>query len=242
MASSHAGSGSFLDKFFVSVNPIFWLTFICCCASVVTGASVDKAEPRHVGKYTAIGSDLLMAFASLIPRQQIPGMDFLADPSMFVTILHSLEVAYWSLPFGFVLMPIINFFRVPNRRMDRKFGRGGLPNVKGFQYLRESPLFQQMSAQNINLIQNEFDQAIRKYSSDSTSSSDKREIKMLPTIDDRIKLWTSLMRAASLVSPSPSSSSIQVREPKSSSSDPKLSTLSASSTFSPVKRYSRHMN
>lgn len=49
-------------------------------------------------------------------RQQIPGMDFLADPSLLVTILHSLEIAYWSLPLGFVLMPIINFFRIPNRR------------------------------------------------------------------------------------------------------------------------------
>ena len=43
-------------------------------------------------------------------------LDFLTDPSLLVTILHSLEVAYWSTPLGFVLMPIINFFRVPNKR------------------------------------------------------------------------------------------------------------------------------
>ena len=42
--------------------------------------------------------------------------DFITDPSLLITILHSLEVAYWTFPFGFLLKPIINFFRVPNRR------------------------------------------------------------------------------------------------------------------------------
>ena len=42
--------------------------------------------------------------------------DFLTDPSLLITVLHSLEVAYWTFPFGFVLTPVINFFRVPNRR------------------------------------------------------------------------------------------------------------------------------
>ena len=50
--------------------------------------------------------------------------DFLTDPSLLITVLHSLEVAYWTFPFGFVLTPVINFFRVPNRRSlqlsDRK--------------------------------------------------------------------------------------------------------------------------
>ena len=45
--------------------------------------------------------------------------DFMTDPSLVVTILHTLEVAYWTLPLGFLLMPIINFFRVPNRRNGR---------------------------------------------------------------------------------------------------------------------------
>lgn len=42
--------------------------------------------------------------------------DFLTDPSLLITVLHSLEVAYWTFPFGFILTPVINFFRVPNRR------------------------------------------------------------------------------------------------------------------------------
>lgn len=42
--------------------------------------------------------------------------DFVTDPSLLITILHSLEVAYWTFPFGFLLMPVINFFRVPNKR------------------------------------------------------------------------------------------------------------------------------
>jgi hypothetical protein len=50
--------------------------------------------------------------------------DFLTDPSLLITVLHSLEVAYWTFPFGFVLTPVINFFRVPNRRsLDAKSGR-----------------------------------------------------------------------------------------------------------------------
>lgn len=47
-------------------------------------------------------------------------LDFLADPALFVSILHTLEVAYWSMPLGFLLMPIINFFRMPNKRRQLK--------------------------------------------------------------------------------------------------------------------------
>lgn len=56
------------------------------------------------------------------PRQSLESLspkrffDFITDPSLLITILHSLEVAYWTFPFGFLLKPIINFFRVPNRR------------------------------------------------------------------------------------------------------------------------------
>lgn len=46
-------------------------------------------------------------------------LDFMLDPSLFVSILHTFEVAYWTLPFGFLLMPILNIFRVPNRRSAR---------------------------------------------------------------------------------------------------------------------------
>lgn len=51
--------------------------------------------------------------------------DFLTDPSLLITILHSLEVAYWTFPFGFVLTPVINFFRVPNRRSLDPGSRSG---------------------------------------------------------------------------------------------------------------------
>ena len=54
--------------------------------------------------------DKIQARSSLIP--------FLTDPALLVTILHSLEIAYWTLPFGFILSPIMNLFRIPNRRMD----------------------------------------------------------------------------------------------------------------------------
>lgn len=46
-------------------------------------------------------------------------LDFLADPSIFVTMLSSLEQMYMTFPFGFLLKPIVNFFRVPNRRRKR---------------------------------------------------------------------------------------------------------------------------
>lgn len=63
---------------------------------------------------------------SLVPlpaeRRQLESLspkrffDFITDPSLLITVLHSLEVAYWTFPFGFLLKPVINFFRVPNRR------------------------------------------------------------------------------------------------------------------------------
>lgn len=46
-------------------------------------------------------------------------LDFMLDPSLFVSILHTFEVAYWTMPFGFLLMPILNIFRVPNKRSAR---------------------------------------------------------------------------------------------------------------------------
>lgn len=53
---------------------------------------------------------------SIQPRSSITA--FVTDPALLVTILHSLEVAYWTLPFGFIMKPIINLFRMPNRRSD----------------------------------------------------------------------------------------------------------------------------
>ena len=46
-------------------------------------------------------------------------LDFIADPSIFVTMLNSLEQMYLTLPFGWLLKPIVNFFRIPNRRRKR---------------------------------------------------------------------------------------------------------------------------
>lgn len=66
--------------------------------------------------------------------------DFLTDPSLLITVLHSLEVAYWTFPFGFVLTPVINFFRVPNRRsldvMSKSNLRSKRSNVDAWQLQR----------------------------------------------------------------------------------------------------------
>lgn len=66
--------------------------------------------------------------------------DFLTDPSLLITVLHSLEVAYWTFPFGFVLTPVINFFRVPNRRsldiMSKSNVRPKRSNVDAIQLQR----------------------------------------------------------------------------------------------------------
>lgn len=94
-------------------------------------------------------------------RQQIPGMDFLGDPALLVTILHSLEIAYWSLPFGFVLSPIINFFRIPNRRRSEA------------DYTRpiNHPLFDRFNSPEVDKILQRFNQALRKFDTRSKVSN-----------------------------------------------------------------------
>ena len=68
-----------------------------------------------------IAIDLPRVF-KLLPSGRQPSIEprsitaFVTDPALLVTILHSLEIAYWTLPFGFILTPIINLFRMPNRR------------------------------------------------------------------------------------------------------------------------------
>jgi len=79
----------------------------------------DKVGPQlfPIGLYQALtGSS--KADKRIISEQVSPRrlFDFVTDPSLIITILHSLEVAYWTFPFGFLLMPVINFFRVPNKR------------------------------------------------------------------------------------------------------------------------------
>jgi len=91
-----------------------------CCESI---------EPQNkllnvLLKSTQMKPSMANSVAKLEPRGADPFsprfiFDFLTDPSLVVTILHTLEVAYWTLPLGFLLMPIMNFFRVPNRRTTR---------------------------------------------------------------------------------------------------------------------------
>lgn len=57
---------------------------------------------------------------------------FVTDPALLVTILHSLEVAYWTLPFGFILTPIINLFRMPNRRRIETRTEMASPQTQNF--------------------------------------------------------------------------------------------------------------
>lgn len=75
------------------------------------GSSVSKEESSvHTSKITKRQTSAIQAIS---PRRLF---DFITDPSLLITVLHSLEVAYWTFPLGFVLTPVINFFRVPNRR------------------------------------------------------------------------------------------------------------------------------
>jgi len=60
---------------------------------------------------------------------------FVTDPALLVTILHSLEIAYWTMPFGFILTPIINLFRMPNRRMDEDHN-GSVNNARTRHFYR----------------------------------------------------------------------------------------------------------
>lgn len=48
-------------------------------------------------------------------------LDFITDPSVFVTMLNQLEQMYLAFPFplAIILKPFINFFRIPNRRRRR---------------------------------------------------------------------------------------------------------------------------
>ncbi|KAF7491062.1 hypothetical protein SSS_08334 [Sarcoptes scabiei] len=74
------------------IDPKIWTKFLPHLR-----ARIDKIEPRSgLSRITA----------------------FVTDPALLVTILHSLEVAYWTMPLGFLLNPLINLFRIPNRRMD----------------------------------------------------------------------------------------------------------------------------
>ena len=73
-------------------------------------------------------------FTSMIDKKEGQSLfstitSFVTDPALLVTILHSLEVAYWTLPFGMVVKPIINLFRIPNRRMDHDVSQSSPQSV-----------------------------------------------------------------------------------------------------------------
>jgi len=70
----------------------------------------------EVGK---LREKLLQIFRRKDVAQRRQLLDFFADPSLVVSILHTLEVAYWTLPFGFILTPLLNLLRMPNRRSSR---------------------------------------------------------------------------------------------------------------------------
>ena len=77
---------------------------------------VDKRSSQSVLSQSQLAERRTIIADAVSPRRLF---DFVTDPSLIITILHSLEVAYWSFPFGFMLMPVINFFRVPNKRIGK---------------------------------------------------------------------------------------------------------------------------
>ena len=88
-----------------------------------SSVSISKqpiSTSRRVAEKKAVRSDSMPSIESLSPKRFF---DFLTDPSLLITVLHSLEVAYWTFPFGFILTPVINFFRVPNRRRSLEMTR-----------------------------------------------------------------------------------------------------------------------
>lgn len=82
--------------------------------------NINKENQNEIS--SLISSNKISARSMKIEPRQLEALspkrffDFITDPSLLITVLHSLEVAYWTFPFGFLLKPIINFFRVPNRR------------------------------------------------------------------------------------------------------------------------------
>lgn len=86
--------------------------------SLMPVASPSSGSPAHMSGPQVLVARRSEAEARNSLEQLSPKrfFDFLTDPSLLITVLHSLEVAYWTFPFGFILTPVINFFRVPNKR------------------------------------------------------------------------------------------------------------------------------
>jgi len=128
-----------------------FLVFLAASVTLVTGSAVQSSQsqsldnhkgpptspPHHVvpaaastrsgsvvvrqgHKTKSARADAMPSLESLSPKRFF---DFITDPSLLITVLHSLEVAYWTFPFGFILTPVINFFRVPNRKRSLEVSR-----------------------------------------------------------------------------------------------------------------------
>lgn len=106
----------------------------------------DKANKNIDSQLMFIPKHLQTRMDMIQPRSSITA--FVTDPALLVTILHSLEVAYWTLPFGFIIKPIINLFRMPNRRSDdlavndvqlNNFYRKFVQSVKKIESLQKIP-------------------------------------------------------------------------------------------------------
>lgn len=78
--------------------------------------SLKRKESRINDKFIRYSDDYHIDH--LEPRVLL---DFIADPAVFVTMLNHLEQMYltFPFPFGILLKPIVNFFRVPNKRRRR---------------------------------------------------------------------------------------------------------------------------
>lgn len=88
------------------------LLLLVYCATVTVAVSLEKTHSPSLSSGPPVSASARQ-LESLSPKRFF---DFITDPSLLITVLHSLEVAYWTFPFGFLLKPVINFFRVPNRR------------------------------------------------------------------------------------------------------------------------------
>lgn len=100
----------------------FLLACLTICSAEYIKDNTDSSSSLNLNsklssRSGSLNFDVASARQMGLPIQEIFG--FLSDPSLIVTLLYTLEIAYWTLPLGFFLTPFINFFRVPNRRNGR---------------------------------------------------------------------------------------------------------------------------
>ncbi|KAI2797851.1 hypothetical protein RDWZM_000882 [Blomia tropicalis] len=95
-----------------------WITLLYGTILIVHSVPINLMNAQPNNKKMDRRMDLIDTSKRLISQGRSFNTitAFVTDPALLVTILHSLEVAYWTLPFGFILSPIINLFRMPNKR------------------------------------------------------------------------------------------------------------------------------